>query len=147
MPEFISVKEKVLEKKDLTGNAETILFADDEESIRLSAKALLTDYGYNVIDAINGEDAVEKFLQNKDTARLLILDVVMPGKNGLDTYQEIKKICPGIKAIFTSGYTEDSFKMRGMPKEDMEFLLKPVKPYTLLKKIKEVLQEEAGKIF
>ncbi len=134
------VRKKKIEKKiDLTGNAETILFADDEESIRLSTKTILSDYGYNVIDAVNGRDAVDKFIKNKDKINLVILDAVMPEKSGKDTYLEISKIRPGIKAIFTSGYLAGSISNKGDLCEKGEFLIKPVMPDLLLRKIKSAL--------
>ncbi len=139
-----AVREIKSEKKlDLRGNSETILVADDEESIRHSTKAILIDYGYNVIDAVDGKDAVEKFIQNQDKVSLLILDSVMPEKNGKDAYEEICSINPSIKAIFTSGYPAESFGKKHKPGEKNELLLKPVMPDVLLSTIKSALSSES----
>ncbi|HEX2966978.1 MAG TPA: response regulator, partial [Syntrophorhabdaceae bacterium] len=71
---------------------------------------------------------------------LLILDTIMPKKNGREAYDEIKKIKPNSKAIFTSGYTRDIILDKGMAAGDtFEFILKPITPYELLQKVRQVL--------
>lgn len=84
---------------------ETILIADDEREIRASASSLLEELGYHVIEAENGAEAVVKFMENKDSIQLVILDMMMPKKNGKEVFDEIKRVRPDIKTIFASGYT------------------------------------------
>lgn len=84
---------------------ETILIADDEREIRASASSLLEELGYHVIEAANGAEAVVKFMENKDSIQLVILDMMMPKKNGKEVFDEIKRVRPDIKTIFASGYT------------------------------------------
>jgi nitrogen-specific signal transduction histidine kinase/trans-aconitate methyltransferase len=81
-----------MEEKDIVsikGGKETILVADDDESIRKLIKELLEKYGYTVIETQDGIDAVNKFQDNKDRIELLLLDVVMPKKSGKEAYDEI----------------------------------------------------------
>lgn len=118
---------------------ETILIAEDEDSVRSLYKEALEAYGYEIIDAEDGEAAVRKFIENQDKIKLLILDVVMPKKNGKEAYEEIKAIRPDIKALFTSGYTENVIHKKGILDYSYNFLRKPVSPNVLLKKIREVL--------
>lgn len=118
---------------------ETILIAEDEEPVRSLYKEALEAYGYEIIDAEDGEAAVRKFIENQDRIKLLVLDVVMPKKNGKEAYEEIKAIRPDIKALFTSGYTENVIHKKGILDYSYNFLRKPVSPNVLLKKIREVL--------
>ncbi|MEK6622730.1 MAG: PAS domain-containing protein, partial [Planctomycetota bacterium] len=82
---------------------ETILIAEDEASVLEITRKVLEEYGYKVIPASDGKEAVGKFVKNLDKVQLLILDVKMPRKNGREVYAAIKKMKPGIKAIFMSG--------------------------------------------
>ncbi len=116
-----------------------VLIAEDDKALRTLIKTVLNEFGYKVIDAVDGEDAIEKFIQNKDEIELAILDVIMPKKNGKEVYEEIKKIRPDIKTIFASGYTADIIQKKSAIEEGMDFILKPVSPKDLLKKVREVL--------
>ncbi len=135
-------KEKAKDLPDLSGKAEAILLAEDEPAVRDSIRKILEEFGYKVIDAEDGEDAVEKFAEHKDEIELLILDVVMPRKNGKETFEEIRKLKPGIKVLFTSGYTADIIQRRKILKEDVIFISKPILPNKFLAKIREVLEDE-----
>ena len=123
----------------LMGGTETILLAEDEIKVRESLKSILEEFGFTVIEAVDGEDAVKKFEENRDRIQLLILDVIMPRKNGKDAYEEIKRISPEMKALFTSGYTEKAIHARGVLEEGLHFISKPFYPSGILKKIREVL--------
>lgn len=119
---------------------ETILLAEDDIGVRRLTSEVLQEFGYKVITAVDGEDAVRKFLENKDRIELVILDVIMPNKNGKEAFIEIKKERPDIKALFTSGYTSDVINnKRGIIEEALNFLPKPASPNELLRKVREVL--------
>lgn len=118
---------------------ETILLAEDNIEIRKIIKTVFRVSGYKVIDAMNGEDAIDKFMKNKDNIRLLVFDVIMPKKNGKEAYDEIKKIRPGIKALFMSGYPKDGTSNKIITEEGLPFISKPVSPTGLLRKAREVL--------
>jgi len=140
------IKEVIVEPKRTespaeTGGTETILLAEDEESVRGAITGILKEYGFTVIEAVDGKDAIAKYTENKDRIDLLILDVGMPNMNGKEAHDEIKKINPGIKAIFTSGYTAKTIHVKGVLNEEIHFLAKPVLPQNLLRKIREVLNE------
>ena len=84
---------------------ETILLAEDDEVVREIAIEILEDFGYEVIVAVDGEDAVQKYLENRKRIQLLLFDLIMPKKTGKEAYDEIRKVEPDIKVIFTSGYS------------------------------------------
>ncbi|MCL5966345.1 MAG: response regulator [Deltaproteobacteria bacterium] len=122
------------------GGTETILVAEDEQVVRELTKAVLEKFGYTVIAAEDGEDAIRKFMENKEAIQLLLLDVIMPKKNGKEVYEEIKRIKPGVKTTFLSGYTANLIHKKGILDEGLDFILKPVSPKALLRKVREVLE-------
>ncbi len=125
----------------VTGGSETILLGEDNDTVRFMTKDLLDDFGYEVIDAADGPEAVRKFMEHRDRIDLLILDVIMPKMNGREVYEAIKIVNPRIKVIFTSGYTGDIIRTKGMVGQDAHFLQKPVAIDELLQKIRSVLDE------
>jgi len=123
---------------------ETILLAEDDSVVRNLTKKVLEESGYTVIEAVDGEDAVRKVMEHKQRIQLVILDVVMPGKNGKEAYDEIKKIVPGVRALFTSGYTANTIQARGFLDKGLHFIAKPVSPRQFLLKVREVLDNHKG---
>ena len=121
------------------GKGETIILAEDESQVRKSMTSILQKNGYKIIEAVNGEDAVRKFKENRDTVSLILLDVIMPVKNGREAYEEIKSIDPGVKTIFMSGYTDDKISRKGILEEGFDFISKPINPDTLMRKIRDGL--------
>ncbi len=117
----------------------TILIAEDEEEVRNVMANTLREFGYNVIEAVDGEDALMKFMENKDSVRLLFFDIVLPNKNGIDSYEEIRKIRPDVKVIFTSGYSLDIEKVNKIQLYGSDFIPKPISPTVLYKKVSQAL--------
>ena len=139
--EPVSKKEQGKSPVFLQGNMETILVAEDDMVVMGLLKGLLEKNGYNVITATNGEEAVRKFIDHRDSIRLILLDVIMPRKNGKEVYDEIIGIRSDIKAIFMSGYTNDIIDWKGALQEDINLISKPVRPGDLLLKLREVLEK------
>ena len=123
------------------GGTETILLAEDELEVRRLVKTVLEEFGYKVIEAVDGADAVDRFMENKDKINLIMLDVIMPKKNGREAYNKIKNIKSDVKTIFISGYTEDIIKREDIFEMGLNFISKPVSPSDLLKKIREVIDK------
>lgn len=121
------------------GGNETILFAEDDVSVRTLITNLLTGHGYEVILADDGADAIEKFRRNHERIGLILMDMIMPKKNGREAYDEVCRIKPDIKVLFISGYTAEFMENRGVSGKEVELLLKPVPPADLLQKIREML--------
>jgi len=136
-----SVKEDLNIPAAPSGGSETLLLVEDEELVKMFMKKILDCAGYNVVIADNGEDAVARFRENDDIA-LVLSDMVMPGKNGKETLDEIRKIQPGIKAVFISGYPIDVMQKKGMFEEGVEFVTKPFNKDDILRKIRKVLDKE-----
>jgi PAS domain S-box-containing protein len=123
------------------GGTETILLAEDDKEVRNLIKDILQKFGYKVIEAVDGEDTIKKFMDDKDKIQLLILDVIMPKKSGKEAYAEIKNIRPDVKALFTSGYAAETIFKKGLFEEGIHLVSKPLLPKELLKKVREVLDK------
>jgi len=119
--------------------SKTILVAEDEEGVRETITMMLKQKGFRVIAAVDGEDAVHKFEINKDRVDMLLLDSMMPVKNGKEAYDVIKKMKPDIKALFMSGYSVDEEANKDIQEEYLRFLLKPVSLQALLEAIRKTL--------
>ena len=118
---------------------ECILLADDDAMVRKTTKEVIEESGYRVIDASDGEDAVRKFNENRNDIQLLIMDVLMPGKSGMEAYEEIKAMKPEVKALFLSGYSDEIIHRKDVLDESLNFLTKPSSPVMLLTRIRELL--------
>lgn len=138
----LSVEEvKLADIPIIKGGTDTILIAEDDAQVRGLTKEVLEGYGYKVMEAVDGNDAIKIFNENKDKIQLLFLDVIMPKKNGKEVYDEIKKVRPDIKAIFTSGYNADIIHKKGILEEGLDFIAKPISPEEFLRKVREVLDK------
>ncbi|MHB1185788.1 MAG: GAF domain-containing protein [Desulfobulbia bacterium] len=120
---------------------ETILVAEDDASLRILAREALTKFGYTVIEAVDGEEAVQKFEENQTAIQLLLFDIIMPKKNGQEAYEAISKIRPGIKTIFMSGYAPDMLREKATMGDTIPLLAKPLSPSKLLQKVREILDQ------
>ena len=132
----ISASEK--KNTDLTGVG-TILLVEDEDAVRMFSSRALRDKGYRIIEASNGESALEFITKDAQTIDLVITDVVMPKMDGPTLIEHIKKLNPKMKIIFISGYTEDSFRNSLAQDSEVHFLAKPFNLKDLASKVKEVL--------
>lgn len=139
---FATTVDEPMQDKGATsvlGGTETILLADDDPMIRKVLKNVLEQFGYEVLEAVDGEEAVRVFSEKSSAISLAILDMIMPRKNGKEVSTAIKEIAPGVKTLFFSGYPTDVINQRGLLPEGAQFLQKPVSPMELLGKIRLVL--------
>ena len=126
------------------GGGETILLVEDEEGIRDLLNEILTDKGYRVLLARDGEHAVQYSNNFTGNIQLLLTDVVMPKMNGKEAASKILKSRGGMKVMFMSGYTDDSIVSRGVLEAGIEFLEKPFTPASVAKRVREVLDNVTG---
>ena len=121
------------------GGKETILLAEDHREVRLGLREVLEEFGYVVIEAVDGEDALEKVDEHGGRIAMVILDVVMPRKNGRETYEKIKEMKPDVKVLFISGYTNGGVHKKALIGDGFDFVSKPVSPGELLRKVRSIL--------
>ena len=134
VPEKVSVSDSSILEGD-----ETILFVEDNQEVRCLGVEVLEMFGYNVIDASNGEEAFDIFKQHKDEIQLIVTDVVMPGMSGQALSKKIKEIKQDAKILLLSGHTEDDVIRSGVFQNDIAFLQKPYSLPSFSQKIRGVL--------
>ena len=132
-------KDRRKKKPKIPGGDETILLVEDDAAVRHVSKSILEEFGYTVLEAADGVEALAVFEQHQDQVRLVLCDLIMPKKNGRETSAEIMKLKPDIKIIFMSGYPNDIIVRKGILEPKAQLLLKPLHPADLLMKIREVL--------
>jgi PAS domain S-box-containing protein len=116
---------------------ETILVAEDDTAVRVWVEAVLKAQGYTVLAAANPEDALAVAADRP--AALLLSDVVMPGFSGWELYERVRKLRPGIRALFMSGFADDATLQRAVLDTDTPFLQKPFTGTELARKVRDVL--------
>lgn len=143
LPELISAQQEGLSPKQHhdapAGGSETILVVDDAIELLKFTAMLLEKFGYRVLVADSGKTALEKFSANCDTIGLVLSDMYLQDMTGSQLAKEVEKTAPGIKFIFTSGYTSDVIRGIGALEATAELICKPVRPYDLLDKIRKML--------
>jgi two-component system cell cycle sensor histidine kinase/response regulator CckA len=132
----LPVAEQAPEKLDGT---ETVLLVEDDEGVRGVCEAILTEHGYKVIAAQNGEEALKVFNRNRGAIDLLVTDVVMPGISGPELAGQTKPFRNNMRVLYVSGYAEDAIVHHGKLDPGISFLQKPFSPNDLLLKVREVL--------
>ena len=123
-----------------TESKKTILWVDDEEIALEVWSLMLQKLGYTVLQARYGYEALEVFEKNKDRISLVILDMRMPGMNGCEVYDRLKKIQPQVKIILVSGYIEQYALGEISQRNFNGYIEKPFKLKELSEKIEEILE-------
>ncbi len=143
---FPAVEEQVSPTRGLDGGrdprgTETVLLVEDENGVRGLAALVLQSYGYKVLTAGNGVEAVEAVEKHRGGIDLVVTDVVMPGMGGPDLAEGVQSRFPQVRVLFTSGYTDDAVVRHGLLSEKVAFLQKPYSPLALVRKVRHVLDE------
>lgn len=131
--------DKILSQASEFQGDETILLVDDEHQLRDMLSELLAEFGYNVIVAEDGQHAVDIYREQENNIKIILMDVIMPRKDGIRACQEIHTINPAAKVILMSAYTADCLGNM-VP---THFIHKPMAPLDLIKKIKTTLGGES----
>jgi len=118
---------------------ERILLADDEEMVRKAVRLILAGRGYQITEAVDGEDAVEKYIQASPPFDLVLLDLDMPRLNGFDALERIRNHHSGARAILLSGGAH------GLELNAVTFLQKPFDNEELIRRVREALDSESQK--
>ncbi len=118
---------------------ETIVIAEDDDMVRNYVYNLLMEKGYQVIEAANSREALDAVQKQSGQIDLLISDVIMPGMNGKELYNQIADRYPDIKVLYISGYTDDVISKHGILEQGVSFLQKPFSNHQLTEKIRDIL--------
>ena len=136
-----SQKKPAAEPVDLKGS-ETILLVEDNEKVRGLAIRILKQFGYSVLAAENGWTALTILDDHPGPLHLLLTDVIMPGMNGKELYDQISARLPGLRVLYMSGYAEDVIAHQGVLEEGVQFIQKPFSVQSLATKVRAVLDEK-----
>ncbi len=116
-----------------------ILLAEDDENVRDISLTILTEHGYRVLEARDGDEAIAVYQANADTIDLVLLDVIMPKKNGKQVFDAIRAIRPATKVLFLSGYADEHIRSRMDIGNNAVLLYKPVSPAKLLSAVRDAM--------
>ncbi len=142
LPQVIAELDKPAGEVAAPGRArgsETILFVEDEQSVRELVKQYLGAMGYSVLEASDGLEALKTAADHPEPIHILITDVVMPHLSGPDLATQLGASRHGLKVLFISGYTDDTVFRHGVLEGGVAFLQKPFNLKALANKIREVL--------
>lgn len=129
------------EHKPIPRGTETILLVDDDESVRDISRQVLMKFGYTVMTASNGEEAVETYANQRSIIDLVVMDLGMPGMGGHACFQEIIRLDPASKVLIASGYPSSEQVKQTMETGAMGYVSKPYQLDYLLNKVREALDE------
>jgi CheY-like chemotaxis protein len=124
---------------EMPRGAETILIVEDEASVRVVVRQVLERLGYTVLDASDGGLALELAARHHGKIHLLMTDVVMPVLGGRQLTEQLTKLRPETKVLYTSGYTDDAVVRHGVLEAGIPFLQKPFTPDGLARAVRDVL--------
>jgi PAS domain S-box-containing protein len=129
------------EAEEIPGGNETILLVEDEEMLRTIIQSNLVAYGYTVMIAGDGKEAVELYRKHRNEIALVLTDIGLPVMSGIEEFHHLKMINPAVKVIIASGYFEPDVRMELYAAGAIGFIQKPYVMNDLLMKIREVLDE------
>ena len=118
---------------------ETILLVDDERSVLDVSKAMIGSLGYKVYTAGSGRDAIAFYMEKGDEIDLVILDMVMPGMSGGETFDALRKIDPDVRVMLSSGYSITGQAQEILDRGCKGFIQKPFRLEMLSNKVREIL--------
>ena len=121
---------------------ETVLLVDDEEMIIDVGRGLLGELGYTVMAALSGPEALEVYRQNSGRIDIVIMDMIMPGMGGGETFDRLKRINPNVKVLLSSGYSINGQASKIMERGCDGFIQKPFTLMQLSAKIREILDKK-----
>ena len=125
--------------REVPKGSETILIVDDEELIRELGADILEDGGYKILLASNGEEAIQIYRKKRKKIALVILDMIMPGLGGKETFLKLKAINPKIKVLLSSGYSTNEGVGEILKEGVGGFIQKPYRDEELIGKVREIL--------
>jgi two-component system, cell cycle sensor histidine kinase and response regulator CckA len=117
----------------------TILLVEDDDAVRTVARRALSRYGYDVIAAQGGEDALRLAGEHRHSIRLLLTDIMMPGMNGVEVAAGVSRILPDVQVFYMSGYADQDLIRQGLLKPGTHFLQKPFTPKELAQRVADIL--------
>ncbi len=131
----------VVDRRSLPVGSETLLLVEDEAAVRASARRLLERYGYTVIEARHGLEALRLAEESGQRFDLVLTDVVMPEMGGRELVERLRARHPGLKVLFMSGYSERAVAVDGTMPPGTGFVEKPFTVEQLIRRLRKILDD------
>jgi nitrogen-specific signal transduction histidine kinase/ActR/RegA family two-component response regulator len=131
---------RVSRTSSVPGGTETVLLAEDDAQVREGAQEILGRYGYRVVAAADGEEALELYAAHADEIDVAVLDVIMPGLDGPTVAARLRERRPGLPVVYASGYPAGGLRMDFMLSEGVQLLEKPYAAQKLLQAVRAALK-------
>jgi len=125
--------------------SETVMIVDDEEVLVGVARRVLTHAGYTTLHATTGAEALEALTRHEGTVDLLVTDVIMPGMSGPELAARAVALRPGLRVLYTSGYTDNAVLREAVHDRKARFLSKPYTTEALRRRVREALGDPTGR--
>ena len=138
LPATTIVERPVARDKTPHGD-ETILLVEDEEAVRCLTRQILEQFGYTVLEASGGADAIRLVAAHTERIDLVVADVVMPEMGGRQLVEHLALTRPGLRVLYLSGYPDDDVVRHGVLESEMAFLQKPFTMDALAIKVRQTL--------
>lgn len=126
---------------DRARGSETVLLVEDDDAVRAVTRRALVRFGYSVLPATGGTEALEIARGHPKVIELLLTDIMMPGMNGVEVATEVGRIRPGIRIFYMSGYADQDLVREGLLSPGTRFLQKPFTPQELAERVREILDD------
>jgi CheY-like chemotaxis protein len=126
------------------GGSETVLLVEDEPMVRSLAARALRNFGYTIIEASDGRQALEVFQRQESDIALVVTDVAMPDMGGRELATRLNELAPELPVLFMSGYTGEEVTERGMLPAGVPFQSKPFAPDALASRVRHLLDKAAA---
>jgi CheY-like chemotaxis protein len=126
-----------------TAGTETILVVEDEEMLLMLLQGILEDNGYRVLTAADGQQGLEVYAEHQTEIDLVVTDMGLPRLGGWEMFAKMKGINPNVKAILASGYCDPKIKAEMVAEGAKDFIQKPYVSESVLRRIREILDEGA----
>jgi two-component system cell cycle sensor histidine kinase/response regulator CckA len=125
--------------------SETILLVEDDHTVRTLARVVLERYGYKVLEACDGQEALKRVLHHPSNVDLMVTDMVMPGMNGLQLIDEFSPRNPDANILIMSGYSQTGLTDTEIRRRGLSYIQKPFLPEALGAKVREILDRRASR--
>jgi two-component system, cell cycle sensor histidine kinase and response regulator CckA len=130
---------------EICRGTETILLVEDDDAVRAVTQRALARFGYTVLPASGGEDALVIADAHPEDIDLLLTDIMMPGMNGVDVARRVVELRPGIRVFYMSGYADQDLVRQGLLTPGARFLQKPFTPQQLAERVRDILDQPGSR--
>jgi CheY-like chemotaxis protein len=142
VPDDSKVSEENYTPREIPRGTETILLVEDEDMVRSLSREILETYGYRVIEAVNGAEALSIGISADGNIDLLMTDIVMPQMGGRELAEKLTEKLPHLQVLFTSGYADDPAMQHYVVETTANFIQKPYTPTSLVHKVRDILDSQ-----